>query len=187
MRKTRRHCEHGETYASSRASGEIFTPEIRIPARREAPRARDRSRRSTVRRDSCHLYVTKPACLHRARQVQRGGRWCLRGARAIRKGLSEAAPLTPAHTTRIGAAAPSCVEPHFSAPPRFRTFQICPKDLPVTLQQVERTADRSTTAPRRRKADVRHGRRRFPLDLDHDAIVALQKHCRVLFAELAEA
>jgi hypothetical protein len=31
------------------------------------------------------------------------------------------------------------------------------------------------------------GRRRFPLDLDHDAIVALQKHCRVLFAELAEA
>ena len=113
--------------------------------------------RSTVRRDSCHLYVTKPACLHRARQVQRGGRWCLRGARAIRKGLSDAAPLTPAHTTRIGAAAPSCVEPHFSAPPRFRTFQICPKDLPVTLQQVERTADRSTTAPRRRKADVRHG------------------------------
>src|SRR5262249_17891730 len=66
-------------------------------------RARDRSRRSTVRRDSCHLYVTKPACLHRARQAQRGGRWCLRGARAIRKGRSEAAPHTPAHTTRIGA------------------------------------------------------------------------------------
>jgi hypothetical protein len=43
------------------------------------------------------------------------------------------------------------------------SVQVCPKDLPVTLQQVERAVDRPTAAPRRRKP--MSGMRRRPPSL----------------------
>src|SRR6516164_2539725 len=39
---------------------------------------------------------------------------------------------------RIGAS---------SAPPRFRTIQVCPKDLPALLRQAERAVDRPAAKP----------------------------------------
>src|SRR5262249_22394017 len=72
------------------------------PAATAERRPRDRSRRSTVRRDNCHLSVTKLGLLASRASGAARGRWCLRRARAIRKGRSEVAPHTLAHT-RIGA------------------------------------------------------------------------------------
>src|SRR5262249_34045296 len=42
-----------------------------------------------------------------------------------------------------------------SVPPRFRTIQVWPKDLPALMRQVERAVDRPA-APTREKAHVRH-------------------------------
>jgi hypothetical protein len=74
------------------------------------------------------------------------------------------------------------------APPRF------PKDLPATLQQVERAVDDRLALPRRRKPDVRHRTPAPSLDLDHNAIVAFKYNahrstarCVVPWAELAKA
>jgi hypothetical protein len=79
------------------------------------------------------------------------------------------------------------------APPRFRTIQVCPKDLPATLQQVERAVDDRLALPRRRKPDVRHRTPAVPC-LDHNAIVAFKYNahrstarCVVPWAELAKA
>jgi DNA invertase Pin-like site-specific DNA recombinase len=86
-------------------------------------------------------------------------------AQRVRAGLARARsggkrlgrpPIAPTLEKRIREALAKARRAPHCRRRRFRTIQVCPKDLPATLQQVERAVNRPS-APRRRKPNVPHG------------------------------
>jgi hypothetical protein len=92
------------------------------------------------------------------------------------RGFSEGDAARPITASHLRTRADEIKQASRSRWRRFRTIQVCPKDLPATLQQVERAVDGRLRCQGGGKPDVREGAP--SLGLDHNAIVAFQIQCR---------